>query len=449
MKKLFLLTLVAVSALSIASHASEKAQIADYTCIMNDSLVYYYDSEYPLLTYKDIAYLPMTYDYCRAFSLTQSFVPNDGLYIAYVPQYPTELPIYKTTANAKENEVVIPDYNVYVNGKKLNLKNADYPVFNFRGVTYFPLTYDYAVNEFNMSIDFKPGCLSLSSNLYNSPGGITVTEEKADGAVLEYYHYNDNFDKEYKLLDYSSGLITALPDYTAPECLTSPNSEAEVTFDEAKGEVYYNGTLLPEVNNFKGFNKDNFSSLNINVYGWATNVGAATFLEINERVYAWNEDGSGQGSNIKHLYVLDNGAPVYLGRFLRPLNAVMLGGDLYFSVMPYAQTVFTHDISSRETYKLSNGQLTCLNDMFPDHGSVNILGEANGLLYLKCEWCPAPMLRENTYHDVSPANDGWFTFDGEHLEKIANYIYTDDDIFTPDGNIYGIINRNMSVIKIH
>lgn len=450
MKKLFLLTIAAASVFIFASHASEKVQIADYTCIMNDSLVYYYDSEYPLLTYKDVAYFPMTYDYCRAFSLSQSYIPYDGLYIAYVPKYPTELPIYETTYNPKVNEVVVPDYNVYVNGKKLDFKNSEYPVFNFRGVTYFPLTYDYAVNEFNMSIDFTPGCLTISSNLYNKHGHITVTEETADGAVLKYYHpYNDSYDNEYKHLDYSSGQLTPLSDYTAPQGLSATNSEANVTFDEAKGEVYFNDTLLPDVNNFKSFNKDDFSSFGVNVYGWIENVGDGTFLEINERVYAWKDDGSGMGSNITYLYVLDNGTPVYLGRYSTPVNAVRIGNDLYFSIIPYAQTVFKHYLTSHETYRLSEGQLTCLNDMFPHHGSVSLLGKANELLYLKCEWCPAPMLSENTYHDISPANDGWFTFDGEYLEKIANYTYTDDDIFTPDGSIYGIINRSMSVIKIH
>lgn len=67
------------------AYAAEKVIIPDYECIINDSAIYYADSEYPLISYRDVTYFPMTYDYCRALNLASSWVDGKGLFIAYVP----------------------------------------------------------------------------------------------------------------------------------------------------------------------------------------------------------------------------------------------------------------------------------------------------------------------------------------------------------------------------
>lgn len=451
MKKLFLLTFTAAALLTSTALASEKVILPDYECVINDSSVYYFDSEYPLISYRNITYFPMTYGYCRALSLSQSFVPGDGLYIAYTPFIPEELPIYETTQNQKYDEAVIPEYNIYINGEKIDNRNSDYPFLNFRGVTYFPLTYSNATEELNLDINFVPGCLTLKSMLYHNSGRISVSETNSDNAVLEYYIYateDNDGQKFYKMLDSKSGAMTDVSDYSPSEA-SSERKHVEITIDEEKGEVFADGVLLPEVKNFTAFNKDDFATSSVNVYANITTVNGVDFMKVSERFEGWREDGSSSGSQGQYCYVLDNDKPVFVGNELQIENAAVLNSDIYFAARPYVKTIFSHALSNSTLYKLSGGVLTDVTADFANHNSATLLGEANGKLYLKCEWCPNPTLIENSYHNISPANDGYFTYDGTNLEKIANYIYTDEDIFFPDGTVYAVTNRNMAVTKIH
>ena len=42
-------------------------------------------------------------------------------------------------------------YKISVNGAQINNKEEKYPIFNYNGITYFPLTWAYAVDSFGWS----------------------------------------------------------------------------------------------------------------------------------------------------------------------------------------------------------------------------------------------------------------------------------------------------------
>lgn len=436
----FLLAFAALFLSSINSFACDKAVIPDYECIVNGASIYYKDSVYPLLSYRGVTYFPLTYDYCRALSLSQSFVPGDGLYVAYTPVLPAALPIYETTQNVKEYDAVIPDYSVYLNGRKIN--DGEYPPLNFRGVTYLPLTYDYAESELGLSIDFVPERLTLTS--MSNLGRITVIETTSESALLEYYIYETS-GTYYRSLDKDTGLLSAPHDYEASDKETARRAELTVSYDT--NEVYFGEALLAEVTLFPEYDKQSFSGNPITVLGYIHELNGIEFLEISESIWSWTNDGSFIGQKKQYLYVLDNKTPVFIGNQSVPENAAALNRDVYFTVRGYTQTLFRHYFGTTVLYKLSDGAVTDIGSTFPDHNSVILLGEANGKLYLKCEWAPNDSL--TSYYEISPANDGYFTYDGALLEKISPYIYTDGDIFFPDGRLYGIIGRTLSVVRIH
>ena len=461
-KKLLLTSgaaLLMLGALNVS--AAEKVIIPDYECIINDSSVYYYDSEYPLISYRDVTYFPMTYDYCRALNLASSWVEGKGLYIAYVPFGTYDaLPVYPTALNTKENEAVLPEYPIYINGRKIDNKNEAYPLLNFRGVTYFPMTYDYAAKEFNWATDWQPGRFSLSTGTNWSDVTVLVEEKHPDYAVIGYHKTlmiqnpdgsvssGDSVDT-YKKLDYKTGEMTQLTDYTAPEYDASfiPGKDASLNVDKENKKVYYNDYLLSEVKSCFDQDESEFKTSEIKVYGSVINVNGVEFLEVEDFFSGWKEDGSGSGTRMQTLYLLDNGKPVFIGNWYLIENAEKLGDDSYFSLRQYGQTVFKHPFSSQELYKYSGGTLKNINDTLPDYGSVALLGKADGKLYLKCEWCPERM-GESSYHNVSPVNDGYFTFDGENLIKVANFRYTDCDLLGENGEIYGITDWNSEIVKI-
>lgn len=47
--------------------------------------------------------------------------------------------------------VTLPSYKISVNGAQINNKEEKYPIFNYNGITYFPLTWAYAVDSFGWS----------------------------------------------------------------------------------------------------------------------------------------------------------------------------------------------------------------------------------------------------------------------------------------------------------
>ncbi len=120
-----------------------------------------------------------------------------------------------------------------------------------------------------------------------------------------------------------------------------------------------------------------------------------------------------------------------------------MGDVLYFTTQRFVKTTMRHYFEAKQLYKMENGVITCLNDSFSDYNSMEIIDMVNGKLYVECLWAPEAVWELS----VSPYNDGIFTFDGERLEKVANYI-SGEKIVTPSGDVWGIMNFNTSVAKL-
>lgn len=454
----FVAALAAVGSFTCLSHASEKVIIPDYECIINNSSVYYKDSVYPMLSYRDVTYFPLTYDYCRALNLTSSFSESEGLFIAYLPGYSGGLPIYETTPNFSEYEAELPEYPIYINGRKIDNSKEEYPLLNFRGVTYFPMTYSFAVNDFGWSTNWEPGKFTIVSHPTPGVGHISIVQQDEDSVIFgidEDYYISYTLGGVYtqdapcyKKLDFKSDSLTDLEGYTLPEASSASNHfDAEITYDEETNEVCALGALLPEVNNFTRYNKDDFAQSGVSVPGYGETVNGVDFIEVSEAFTGWYADGSGMGTNLQYLYIVVDKTPYFIGNYLVPVSAVKTDSGTYFTVRGYGQTVFRHFFSNTVLYKLADGKVTNVTDSFPDHNSVSLLGAIGNTLYLKCEWCPTPMLIESSYHEVSAINDGYFTYDGEKLTKIAPYSYSDFDVLSPNGDIWQVTSYNMTIKK--
>lgn len=114
---------------------------------------------------------------------------------------------------------------------------------------------------------------------------------------------------------------------------------------------------------------------------------------------------------------------------------------------------------NEELYVLRAGSGTpqLVNSRYPDYGVMDIIGQANGKLYLKCEMgIPGEegltLWNTDGRNVISPYNDGYFTLEvtsgGVELTRIARYLYTDGDFVTPGGAVYGLINWRDEVRKI-
>ncbi len=161
MKKKFALalTLVLITVFSFNTFAFAAgppkltATMPGFSVTVNGQVIDNANSRYPLLVYKGITYFPMTWDYTRALGLKTGWDSVEGFSIEKDPSLAgTELKQdlgYVNDLNA-ENTVSMAGFKVRVNGKEIDNNSEEYPLLVFRDVTYFPMTWRFAVTEFGL-----------------------------------------------------------------------------------------------------------------------------------------------------------------------------------------------------------------------------------------------------------------------------------------------------------
>ena len=138
-------------------------------------------NQYPLITYKNITYFPMTYDVSRYLGLVTMWNDRTGLEIIKTN---TDHPYneYKSkTKNASSYYASKPSFDIKVNGKVIDNQKEEYPLLIFRDITYFPLTWRFGVDEFGWDYHFS-----------NAKG----LEIKSDNKKSENIFINNTADSE-------------------------------------------------------------------------------------------------------------------------------------------------------------------------------------------------------------------------------------------------------------
>ena len=62
---------------------------------------------------------------------------------------------YSDKTNKKSDKAEICSFNIVVNGKAIDNKKEEYPLLVYRDVTYFPLTWRFAVDEFGWNYSYS------------------------------------------------------------------------------------------------------------------------------------------------------------------------------------------------------------------------------------------------------------------------------------------------------
>lgn len=138
--------------------------------------------QYPVIVYKDITYFPMTYHYANFLGLKTNWAD----YTLTVDKTDVISQRFKWYEQAEKNKhsqtASFAPFNIVVNGEVIDNSKEKYPLLLFRDVTYFPLTWRFAVDEFgwDYTFDMEQG-LQIASKLgfvkedqYVIDGNITV-----------------------------------------------------------------------------------------------------------------------------------------------------------------------------------------------------------------------------------------------------------------------------------
>lgn len=141
-----------------AANNSVSVTIPSFQVTVNGKDIKSTQMQYPMIVYKDITYFPLTWGWEKELGLACSYTKEDGLYIAnYVSEVEGDI-LHEGSYQpaASKHTAVIPTYPVYINGQEIDNNKEEYPLLNFRNVTYFPLTWSYIVEEFGWDKTWSP-----------------------------------------------------------------------------------------------------------------------------------------------------------------------------------------------------------------------------------------------------------------------------------------------------
>lgn len=122
--------------------------------------------EYPVIVYKDITYFPMTYHYAAFLGLATNWA-DYTLTVKKTDTASQNLRWYERTEKNKMKQTAsLTPFNIVINGELIDNSKEQYPLLLFRDITYFPLTWRFAVDEFgwDYAFDMEQG-LQINSKL--------------------------------------------------------------------------------------------------------------------------------------------------------------------------------------------------------------------------------------------------------------------------------------------
>lgn len=450
-----------------AQNATVKVQIPTFYTEIDKISVDNRYVEYPFIVYKDVTYFPMTYELCHRFGFMVEFDAQDGLYItkSYIEKRSVQAELFgKSFYNeyGKMYDAVLPEYPIYLNGEKINKYTEEYPLLNFRGVTYFPLSWKYAYEEFEWIPDWsqEENSFVITSYTVNysgiSPWKITDEYVYFQGAQYDNIIGLDTggnlfSKKEFTgnisqfCLDVKKGILEKL----AP---TAERYKAEIYVREenlqvpelsvSDGRLYYNGTEifgLPE----KRFDTLRFTreySFGDTSFLFAELIpGNAPPLGIEDREYIFKKTANGitqiewdTKNNLSDILPDGKG-----GYFLCTTG-----------YSPKGSGRWSNEYS--DIYHMDeNGNTAALSELYDNINSIRLICEKDGKLYVQAMKYTEDKNMPGTLR-FNPAISGFYEINEDlGIKKLYPYILG-DIITTPDGGIYCITDyaRNQRLVSI-
>lgn len=132
-----------------------QVELPSFTIQINDLIIDNSRRKYPFIVSQNITYMPMTYHDSRFLGITADWSDDEGMVInssdlisgAYIPAV-------QSNKNKQRDTAQIYAGSVRVNDKMFDQSREPYPLLVYRDVIYFPLTWRFAVEEFQWEYTF-------------------------------------------------------------------------------------------------------------------------------------------------------------------------------------------------------------------------------------------------------------------------------------------------------
>ncbi|HWQ78412.1 MAG TPA: hypothetical protein VN381_06335 [Anaerovoracaceae bacterium] len=379
-----------VTASGAQSEKSVNVRVPGFPVTVNGTTVDNNYDKYPFIVYNDITYFPMTYSGCRFLGLESEWKGNkEGLSIAKTGITAAYKPYDSKSKNAGSYRATVPAFPIRVNGKGIDNSSQKYPLLSFRDITYFPMTWEFGVNEFgwDYSFDTKDGLVIDSDNikleqktLATAVGKRGYDDRPTSVTVTDQYIYYENAKGQIiqaRLADPSQmKTVYQLPvwSYGNGEYVSSSlyveNGIAYLGYHQGgatMGADYVirlndDGTteeLRSSYNRLKVFGDKSFSYWTGGAPGpgnLSMKAGDGEYKPLGDPDYlygwAWtaNEDGGSGGSGSDDVYLVGNS--LYILAFENPLYSSADG------MKPNATNgIYKVDINTGETVRVSDKEV--------------------------------------------------------------------------------------------
>ena len=167
------------------------------------------DAMYPLINYNGITYFPMTWNLGQSLGLGTSYTNENGLEIELGKSTGTLNYLKGDGKNTGGTyKAQLPSYKISVMNRTIDNSSEDYPILSFRDITYFPLTWKYAVEEFQWDYGYTNET-GLVIGAKEKPTSTTVAKENIldlveNGVITlsESYAYDYLKENQYGMSEY-------------------------------------------------------------------------------------------------------------------------------------------------------------------------------------------------------------------------------------------------------
>lgn len=491
MKKIISLVLATIIILSLpvnkalASNDSVQVTIPTFKVTVNEKAVNNTEMKYPMVVYKDITYFPLTWGWGKELGLASSYTKEDGLYIAnYSQEVPGDIVHEKGYQKAgSKHRAVIPTYPVYINGKKIDNSKEEYPLLNFRNITYFPLTWSYVVDEFAWDKSWSnTSGLKMSSHgslKEHEPGShydevsSYIVEDYKDYAVIEklieersissepdqYGNYSNNYEDrsyEYYKLDYSTNKLMEIQSKeTADKPYNSGASESEEVNELFTSEA---SILFFKESKLLDLSKDAGAGNSIDsIYGRKYSVNGMNIYGANVTFTQGSQSIPAPYTPSKYYVFIEKDDNSLNQLDSWPKDQVVSDVYSYGKEGAYISSKARSFGSGRHSNGrgvvfIINSDLSVRNlgEEWEDWNSVHALGtDEKGNLYLRNTWFPNFDNIGAGSGTISTINDGYFKLDlNGKLKKIYPFIHGKGEVVTPSGKVYVDLNWKNSILDL-
>lgn len=201
MKKILMIMLIIMNLSGVYSENEVEVIIPSFPVTINEMKIDSEIAKYPLIQYKGITYIPMTWNMCNALGLNVVYSKEDGLEITQANKQ--SVLIADSNGENSLSDVYLAnlvDYRVVLNDRELDNAQEEYPLLNFKDITYFPLTWQFAHDEFNWNYQYSKE-LGLAIG-YTVKEETNLEDEKKHVVSDEYKdHYPSEYFKHFMFED--------------------------------------------------------------------------------------------------------------------------------------------------------------------------------------------------------------------------------------------------------